>query len=75
MVREWGDPNPQGHRARFCIPVIAPRAAAYNIFERQTCRCSIEHGFEFRVDGVEGWVSVKSFPSKWFGSSVLWHLF
>ena len=33
---EWGDKNPQGHRAAFCVPLIVPKDMAYNIFERQT---------------------------------------
>ena len=36
ILQEWGDANPQGHRAAFCIPMLAPKAMAYNIFERQT---------------------------------------
>ncbi|CAE7793105.1 KLC1 [Symbiodinium sp. CCMP2456] len=36
VAREWGDANPQGHRAAFCVPILAPKAVAFNIFERQT---------------------------------------
>ncbi|CAE7277931.1 KLC1 [Symbiodinium microadriaticum] len=36
LEREWGSGNPGGHRAAFCIPVLAPRELAYNIFRRQT---------------------------------------
>ena len=46
MDKEWGSGNPGGHRAAFCIPVLAPTELAYNIFQRQTC-----HGEEL------GWFS------------------
>eukprot|EP00439_Symbiodinium_sp_Y106_P065855 s537_g10.t1 len=39
VEREWGQEspaNPAGHRAAFCVPMLVPRAMAYNIFERQT---------------------------------------
>ena len=36
VLREWGDANPQGHRAAYCIPILATKQMAYNIFERQT---------------------------------------
>ena len=33
---EWGDQNPSGHRGSFCIPLLVPKALAFNIFARQT---------------------------------------
>ncbi|CAE7614463.1 nphp3 [Symbiodinium sp. CCMP2456] len=36
VLREWGDDNPAGHRAEFCVPLIVPKSMAYSIFERQT---------------------------------------
>ena len=36
VQREFGDNNPIGHRAAFCIPMLVPLSMAYNIFERQT---------------------------------------
>ncbi|CAE7273498.1 klc-2 [Symbiodinium natans] len=36
VLREWGDENPSGHRAAFCLPILAPKAMAYNIFEQLT---------------------------------------
>ena len=36
VQQEWGDGNSSGHRAAFCVPILAPKAMAYNIFERQT---------------------------------------
>lgn len=36
VQREFGDGDPIGHRAAFCIPMLVPMSMAYNIFERQT---------------------------------------
>ena len=36
VQQEWGDGNSSGHRADFCVRILAPKAMAYNIFERQT---------------------------------------
>ena len=36
VLSEWADSNPSGHRAGFCIPIIAPEQLAYSIFQKQT---------------------------------------
>ena len=36
VEQEWGNGNSCGHRAEFCIPILAPTELAYNIFKRQT---------------------------------------